>query len=630
MLATTTGCGADMPGAELGTLEQFRIVLTSITPDAHYELDGDATDASGNLHDGTIMGTPQPVPNRYGASHRALQFSGTDYIEVPHAQAPLTNPDGLTLAAWIRPDGSQITSMVCKGTGTNTDSMDYGFSRAASGELLFMADGIYQYSTGTVPANTWSHVAVTFDGAQTQFYINGLADGPPVATPIDLHVSDSPLTIGRQCQAGHYAAAQLDEVQIFGAPLTAGQVAELLAPAPDAHYELDGDATDASGHLHDGTINGSPQAVPNRYGASDRALQFSGTDYIEVPHADAPLTNPDGLTLAAWIRPDGSQITSMVCKGTGTSTDSMDYGFSRAASGKLLFMADGIYQYSTGTVPANTWSHVAVTFDGAQTQFYINGLPDGPPVATPVDLHVSDSPLTIGRQCQAGHYAAAQLDEVQIFGAPLTAGQVAELLAPAPAAHYELDGDAVDASGNLADGTFIGAPLATTDRYGASDKALYFPWGNYIEVPHADAPVTNPTGLTLATWIRPDGALLNAMICKGTGTSTATSDYGFVRLASGQLLFFADGIYLQSTGTVPANAWSHVAVTFDGAHTQFYIDGVADGPAVATPTQLYVSTDPLTIGRQCSTNNYASAKLDEVQIFNAPLSAGEVAELVGL
>ncbi|MCA9706130.1 MAG: LamG domain-containing protein, partial [Myxococcales bacterium] len=82
------------------------------------------------------------------------------------------------------------------------------------------------------------------------------------------------------------------------------------------------------------------------------------------------------------------------------------------------------------------------------------------------------------------------------------------------------------------------------------------------------------------------------------------------------------------TGVVPASAWSHVAVTFDGAQTQFYIDGVADGPAVATPTQLHVSTDPLTIGRQCTANDYAVADLDDVKIFGAPLTSGQVAELV--
>ena len=73
---------------------------------AHYPLDGDARDASGNGYHGTMRG-PVPARDRFGREDGAVLFSGSDHrIDLPHEVL-----DGLfdvTVSFW--PEDHQVRS----------------------------------------------------------------------------------------------------------------------------------------------------------------------------------------------------------------------------------------------------------------------------------------------------------------------------------------------------------------------------------------------------------------------------------------------------------------------------------------------------------------------------------------
>jgi hypothetical protein len=107
--------------------------------------------------------------------------------------------------------------------GTGTNNFMFLTLSAGGGPLLF-ADALPNGTgdviggPGTLPLNTWSHVAVTLSGNTGTLYV----DGQPVATNNNMTITPSELGnttqnwIGRsQFIADPYLAATVDDFQIY-------------------------------------------------------------------------------------------------------------------------------------------------------------------------------------------------------------------------------------------------------------------------------------------------------------------------------------------------------------------------------------------------------------------------------
>lgn len=83
--------------------------------------------------------------------------------------------------------------------------------------------------------------------------------------------------------------------------------------------------------------------------------------------------------------------------------------------------------------------------------------------------------------------------------------------------------------------------------------------------------------------------------------------------------------------TRPANEWSHVVGTFDGATIKYYMNGVllASTAGVGNGTLGTPSTFPTKIGQLgcCLNTHTMNGKLDEVRIYNRALTAAEAKQL---
>ena len=88
--------------------------------------------------------------------------------------------------------------------------------RSSSAGSLFPAgggtfDGGTQYTTGTAasPLNTWTHVALTYDGTTLRLYVNGALISTTARTG-NLTTSTNPLQIGSDSIYGQYFAGLID------------------------------------------------------------------------------------------------------------------------------------------------------------------------------------------------------------------------------------------------------------------------------------------------------------------------------------------------------------------------------------------------------------------------------------
>ena len=80
---------------------------------------------------------------------------------------------------------------------------------------------------------------------------------------------------------------------------------------------------------------------------------------------------------------------------------------------------------------------------------------------------------------------------------------------------------------------------------------------------------------------------------------------------------------LESPGALPANQWTHVAGTYDGAQLRLYLNG-SQVASQARTGSLQVTGSPLRIGGNTYSTEFFPGRIDEVRVYNRALSQSEI------
>jgi hypothetical protein len=177
-----------------------------------------AGDASGNSNAGSITGATWN-PGKYGS---CLRFNGTSSIvRIPDANS-LDVTNGFTIEAWVYPTASGAwRTLVMKQAPSGLAYAMYSHNNAnrpAGYVRINNADAAVNGSTA-VALNTWSHVALTYNGSTMLLYVNGVQRGSSNrsgAAPITTGI----LTIGGNTFWGEYFAGSIDEVRLYNRPFS--------------------------------------------------------------------------------------------------------------------------------------------------------------------------------------------------------------------------------------------------------------------------------------------------------------------------------------------------------------------------------------------------------------------------
>jgi Concanavalin A-like lectin/glucanases superfamily len=184
--------------------------------------------------------------------------SGEGYIAIPHS-ADFDFTTGFTFEAWVSiRDGGACSNIfgnqytvaqwvgIC---GTTLRSYDRGTSSL--------------YDAGKVPANDWTHIAVTWDGTNRKHYVDGELVGTHAESG-NLTNATGEIRIGSDvAYANHSPIGQIDEVRIWNVGLTQAQIRANInqkittaQPGLVAVYHLDGNGLDAFS-THNGGVTGT-------------------------------------------------------------------------------------------------------------------------------------------------------------------------------------------------------------------------------------------------------------------------------------------------------------------------------------------------------------------------------------
>ena len=199
---------------------------------AHYPLDGDAKDASGNGHDGQFRGT-EPATDRFGKESAACRFSGDSYIEIaPPPQRKAGSP--MSVSLWANYDDQPAHDeyshglLAQDGRWQGRENRVYHLSSFQGRIVQHFFDWQNDLSaTEKVAPGTWYHIATVFDGQAHRLYIDGsIQDGKAG----ELAASDvQPFCIGtlNSWRRDFHFRGRIDDVRIYGRALTREEVAAL-------------------------------------------------------------------------------------------------------------------------------------------------------------------------------------------------------------------------------------------------------------------------------------------------------------------------------------------------------------------------------------------------------------------
>ena len=179
-------------------------------------------DSSGNNNTGTITSATWTAAGKYG---NALVFNGSSALVTVKDAASLHLTSGMTLEAWVSPTAvtSAWRDTVYKGNDNYYLSATSTHSKDPAGGGTFGSSNANVYGTAALAVNTWTHLAVTYDGAHLLFYVNG-TQVSSVARTGSLATSTNPLQIGGDSLYGQHFAGTIDEVRVYNVALTAVQV----------------------------------------------------------------------------------------------------------------------------------------------------------------------------------------------------------------------------------------------------------------------------------------------------------------------------------------------------------------------------------------------------------------------
>jgi len=491
----------------------------------------------------------------------ALHFDGVD----DKVDLPFVISGSYTKEAWIYVDPAGLTGFPNILTGTQTSL------QLANGVLTAGHNPGYNQAvdqTGALTANTWYHIAVTYDATTLaiNLYKNGVLVSVPGSTAPNY--TETVMRIGT-FNNGFYFPGEIDEVRFWdvartGAEINATMGCNLTGDEPylRAYYDF-----------NQGVANGDNTAITS---LEDRQNNCISNDGTLVGFALTGTTSnfvdtgafPDNTCLTSYPNINVTGNTNCIVNGdvTPVITDNTDFGNFLTTPIERTFIIE-----NNGLLPLIITSTTITGIDAAD--FTITSTP------APVVAPGGSTSLTISFN-------------------PTGAFTVRN-------ATVTITNDDPDEGPFVFDITGLNSELAQSLSFDGINDSVYLPV--YISGSY-----------TKEAWINTADLTGFPNIISGDSTALFLNNG---QLAAGHFPGFAQIVDV-TTPVLMADTWTHIAVSYDSATTtlRLFRDGVEVGVNTATPSY----NDTLSLGTFGQSNFYAGL-LDEVRIWDVARTQAEIA-----
>lgn len=585
----------------------------------------------GAVENGRYLGVvtvPGPSGTEFsgmGENNRAASFSGTNLSYVQADSFGFSGP--LTILAWVKP------SLLAGDQAIAGEYASYALKLYET-EIRFTTPGILDHTSAGagIQAGVWQQVGITFNPGAVggmRFFVNGQQVGEPIDASA-LTKGAIAFWIGTNQWAGQSFNGEMDEVAVYDKLFGPGRIMSLYMTAIGSNAApvmlSDPPVVGPTETIYSTTpftltpsVAGSlPMSYQWRFngvniaGATDEVYYKAAAAMSDAGNYDVVITNAYGAVT--------SQVVSVTINPAEPPTIAQQ-PLSRFVypGGTARFTAS----LSAGTQPLMyQWKHAGTNLPGA----------------TNATLVVTN--------CGAAEAGAYSVGITNVAGGRISSTATLTLKTPAvgtyeqgvvaagPLAYWRMGetsgSTALDFAGAL-DGMItnnvtIGAagPAAPAFPGLESNNTGYSLDGVDSYVQGASMGLAGP--LSVAAWVKPN-VLSGDQAIAGENASWAFKVY------NNELRFTTPGIldHNSSGAALTAEAWHHVAVTFDPGATagaKFYVDGRL--VSSTTASALTKGNSTFWIGKNQWSGQNFNGVMDEVAVYDKLLSEDTIAAMYSL
>ncbi len=594
---------------------------------AHWPLDTDASDATGNGFDGAVVGGTVTFgePGAAMATGSAASFPDTGHIDIPYSADLFKGTQGpggaesFTIALWCNP-----TDL----TGHNSPFTGREDTGTVHGPIIYNTPGnVWSYwagnaggsgawnpidSAASATIGTWQHIAVTYDATTTtrKMFVDGaeVASAQVGVSPNgqrDFHIGS-----GQDDGLNFYWSGLIDDVGVWDVNLTEAEIASAIANGvpgalPDPRAQVPGGLTvvtgadsttidveitnggeantltildyEVSNDTNFGLSGNSGSILPGMTGfASVEFFANGGTGTFQT---DLFIDTDDPINSTVTV-----PITVIVRDPEIATAGELDFGVLPVGT---LGADASLTVENLGAAADLEISAVTVTGTNA-AQFTIDSFPAAIAAGGTGDIEVSFDPAGI----DGGFSAQLEIASNDIVTPVVTVPISATVTVPEPlVAWWPLDTDSTDASGNGFDGVDQGAiTYAQPGANAATGGSAAFTGAEHIDIPWAEDLNTRSFSITL--WAYPTAAGGGGGFYRSPVTNRDDVAPGGA-FRHGWILYNTNGgawSFWNGGGTgamggwnglngpaVIVDEWHHLALTYDAASNTktMYVDGSA-------------------------------------------------------
>ena len=570
------------------------------------------------------------VPNSSYSTLGSVYFDGSgDYLTAPSSSAFTFGTGDFTVEGWAyvtAHNGAGANGIFQQGTTSfpaNTTNT-VAFGTVSSGQVWqIYAKNTNTSSSATWNFNTWYHFAVVRSSGTTNLYINGVA---VITVASDTtNYTGTYFGIGSIYGTGYSQLGYISDVRVVNGtavytanftpptqPLTAVANTQLLTCQTNQPHTNSQFLDNSSNALNITRTGNTTQGSFSPYGANWSNYFDGSGDYLQY-QGSATTTLSGDFTLEAWVNVvNFSSARTILCIGDSYAAPGAMFYIDNAA--KLGLAVPSRVYTSSGTVPANTWTHIALVRNSGVITGYINGISQG---TASNSSTISGTNSYIGQEIYNGG-----LGGVVMYGymsnlrlvkgtalytanftpptAPLTPIAGTSLLTcQSPSlVDNSINAFALTRNGDVSVQKF--SPFATVTQTPLTHSVGFDGSGDYLTVPSSSNLVLGSGDFCVEMWYYQQANAFAALFSNAVSSGGGDAQFE-IQIASSTfyptLMGWATAFLTSNVASTP-NAWNHIAVCRSGTTLSMFLNGTR--VATTTTSNNFSSTNSFHISRQAA------------------------------